>query len=728
MFKQRQKLLFFVLLYTAFFSSFSLKATTNSVPVTPCSAPVNQPYNLRFIKTNSNCLWLSFDSATVDEHLIVVSSSPTLTNLPVDGTTYASGDSLGSARVVARSWNLQQTVYDLAPSTTYYFFVFVMNSCSSGPVYNTTNPLTGNRTTPSAPVNMPAAQPTNLVLNTIGSTSISGSFTPSGNSAYLVAYSTSPILTVKPVDEQNYAVGSAMGNSKVVSNGSSNSFSVSGLNAQTPYYFFIFAYDIPSCLCGNVYRAQNPLSGSIATPLVCVAPVSPPDGITFGSISSSTISGSFTANTADGYLVLYSTSATLTNSPVNGTIYTSRNTLGNTIVVSSVAASSFSISGLTASTTYYISVYGFNNTNCIGGPVYTATAVGGSVATPSVGLNYYFGTFHSHSQYSDGNGTPSADFSYGDTANCMDFLGISEHNHVNAGMSLANWPLGKAQATASTTPSFLAMYGMEWGVISSGGHVVIYGVPDLLGWDAGQYDRYVAMSDYTGIAGLFNVINSYGGNAFATLAHPNNSDFNNIMTTYNATADVAIVATAVESGPAFSTNTTYSDAASPVAYLPYYRNMLARGYHLGPTIDHDNHNVTHGHTTTARTVVMANSLTENAILDAMRSMHFYASEDCSGYVTFKANANLMGSIVSESGAPVFTVTTTTSNPVTSIKLYSGVSGSGTAATILTSTTTGTLTYTHTALTNGSSRYYYLDITESDGKRIITSPIWYTRND
>jgi hypothetical protein len=47
---------------------------------------------------------------------------------------------------------------------------------------------------------------------------------------------------------------------------------------------------------------------------------------------------------------------------------------------------------------------------------------------------------------------------------------------------------------------------------------------------------------------------------------------------------------------------------------------------------------------------------------------------------------------------------------------------------LTSTTNGTLNYTHAALTNGSTRYYYLDITEADGKRIITAPIWYTRND
>jgi hypothetical protein len=145
-------------------------------------------------------------------------------------------------------------------------------------------------------------------------------------------------------------------------------------------------------------------------------------------------------------------------------------------------------------------------------------------------------------------------------------------------------------------------------------------------------------------------------------------------------------------------------------------------------MDHDNHNVTHGHTATTRTVVLSTALTEADILSAMRQMRFYASEDCAAYVTFKINNNPIGSILTAGGTPTITVTTSTSSAVTSLKIYSGVPGSGSNATILTSTTTGSITYTHAALTNLSSRYYYIDITEADGKRIVTAPIWYTRND
>ena len=446
-------------------------------------------------------------------------------------------------------------------------------------------------------------------------------------------------------------------------------------------------------------------------------------------MTSSTASGSFTTTTANEYLVVYSTSTTLTANPTNGTIYTAGNTFGNATVVSRGTANTFAATGLTPLTTYYFTVFALNSVSCSAGPIYNTTSpLSGSATTLEAPLYYYYGNFHSHTQFSDGTGTPSGDFAYGDTANCMDFLGISEHNHVSAGMSLANWIEGRSEAVAANTPTFLAMYGMEWGVISGGGHVVVYGVDQLLGWDAGQYQTYVPQSIYTGTTGLFNVIKSFGGNAFATLAHPNNTDYNGIMTTYDAIADDVIVGSAVENGPSTSTNTTYTDPPASMAYLSFYRNMLARGYHLGPTIDHDNHNITHGHTATTRTVVLSPSLSENDILGSMKLMRFYASEDCAAQVSFKIGTSKIGSIVTAAGAPTITVTTTTSNPVTSLKIYSGVPGSGSNATILTSTLTGSITYTHTALANLTNRYYYIDITESDGKRIVTSPIWYSRND
>jgi hypothetical protein len=464
---------------------------------------------------------------------------------------------------------------------------------------------------------------------------------------------------------------------------------------------------------------------------LCSTPSAQASSLVFGTINATSIAGSFTSTaTADEYLVLRTTSATLSANPVDATVYNAGNIIGNATVVSRSASTSFTASGLSGSTTYYFHIMSIKSVGCTGGPKYrTVTPLIGNATTTEPTLNYYFGNFHSHSEFSDGEGLPSGDFGFADAALCMDFLGISDHNHTLAGMNLANWAPGRSQAVASSTPTFLAQYGMEWGVSSTGnGHVIVYGMDSLIGWEAGQYQIFVAQTAYTGANGLFDRINRHGANCFATLAHPNNSDYNGIMSSYNLIANNAIVGTAVENGPHSSIDTTYSDYPSTMGYLSYYRNMLARGYHLGPTIDHDNHNITHGRTAASRTVVLSPSLSEADMLSSMRLMRFYASQDCAAFITFKINNNPLGSILTKPGAPVITVTTGTSSPVTSLKLYSGVPGSGSNATILTSTTNGTLNYTHAALTNGSTRYYYLDITEANGKRIITAPIWYTRND
>ena len=71
----------------------------------------------------------------------------------------------------------------------------------------------------------------------------------------------------------------------------------------------------------------NRLNYQLST--VCSAPASQATGLTFNSITSSSSAGSFSATAANEYLVVYSTSATLSSLPVNGTTYNAGNTIGN---------------------------------------------------------------------------------------------------------------------------------------------------------------------------------------------------------------------------------------------------------------------------------------------------------------------------------------------------------------------------------------------------------------
>jgi hypothetical protein len=217
-----------------------------------------------------------------------------------------------------------------------------------------------------------------------------------------------------------------------------------------------------------------------------------------------------------------SSSPTLSATPVDNIDYTVGSSLGGGTVISNATSTSFIATSLTNSTTYYFFVFSANK-NCTGGTKYlVASPLTGNATTTNAPVNnYYYGNLHAHSDYSDGQkdnpgGTPADAYTYALGSMGMDFLGISEHNHFsslnNPGNELANYHLGVAQAAAFNTShsNFLALYGMEWGVISGGGHVLVYGdgMNDLFGWESNvngnvgpNYDVYVPKNTYLGVEG-----------------------------------------------------------------------------------------------------------------------------------------------------------------------------------------------------------------------------------
>ncbi|WP_439152187.1 GEVED domain-containing protein [Winogradskyella sp.] len=132
----------------------------------------------------------------------------------------------------------------------------------------------------------------------------------------------------------------------------------------------------------------------VGTPPNCIAPVNQPTALTFGTITGSSISASFTAATADSYLVLMNTTGTAPAAPVNVTNYAIGSVvLGGNTVIDNDSNLSFTASGLNASSQYYFFIYAFNNSNCVNGPVYNATApltgndttTGTTYCTPTAG-------------------------------------------------------------------------------------------------------------------------------------------------------------------------------------------------------------------------------------------------------------------------------------------------------------------------------------------------------
>lgn len=594
----------------------------------------------------------------------------------------------------------------------------------------------------------PTGGPGAQLATNITSTSATLNWTAGTGTGRVVVVRPASAPLALPTDGNGYngnpafGSGSALGaGSFVVYAGTGTSVTVTNLQPNTAY-----AYQVVELLgagCTTNYLLTTSAGGGFTT-APCVLAGFPTQDATFvTAVTAGRTAATFswTPGSGTNTLVVVRPNASVLTLPNSATGYTGSaaygggSALGSGFVVyAGAGAPSVTVTNLVPGTTYRVEVYPYNGTGCSAAyrTLFFASTTY-TVPVPPVGTLLPFrGNLHAHSSYSDGNqdvaATPLQDFQYAAASLHSDFLGISDHNHSQAGMSLPNYARGLAQATQATTASFVALYGMEWGVISGGGHVIVYGVNQLLGWEPGNYDVFVARNDYTG---LFREINRRPG-AFATLAHPQSGDYGNLAsaaTAFRPGADSAIVGTVLRSGPATSTNTSYSNPSTG-SYLSTFTTLLAKGYHVGISLDHDNHNTTFLRTTQGRLVVLAPALTRADLLDALRQRHFYASDDWNAEASLTLNGQPMGSVFSGSATASITasVSDVDNEAVTTLRLFRGVPGSGTAPVVVATAAAGTATLSYVdPLPVNATAYYYAAITQADGDQLITSPIWYTRS-
>lgn len=358
-------------------------------------------------------------------------------------------------------------------------------------------------------------------------------------------------------------------------------------------------------------------------------------------------------------------------------------------------------------------------------------------AAQTPAYQFYYGNLHSHTAYSDGNQdslqsgarTPRQAYAFARAAQHFDFLGISEHNHASAGMRYGRWAQGHQQAdSANQDGQFVALYGMEWGTISNGGHALIYGYDRLIGWETGQYDDRVWKGDYYT---LYRVVRHQPG-AIITLAHPQTGDYQDLVgSALNPTADSLIVGSAFRSGPAYSRAVSYGDQSNG-SYETFWRKALATGYHIGPTYDHDNHYTTFGRTTEGRLVVLAPTLNRAEVLGALKARRFFASDDWNAQLTLSLNQQWpMGTAVYDPALiPTLNVTVADGDgeTATAVELWRGVPGSGALSVRVAVAAPGALalTWTDATLAPGDAAYYYASVRQPDGDRLLSAPIWVSR--
>lgn len=289
-----------------------------------------------------------------------------------------------------------------------------------------------------------------------------------------------------------------------------------------------------------------------------------------------------------------------------------------------------------------------------------------TVAAPVAAQEVFFGSLHSHTSYSDGSGTPEDAYKAASSAG-LDFFAITEHNHAKAegtgarrdSLHIATDPglyRGRPEALVETADRldepdvFVALYGQEFSTISSGNHVNVFGVPDVI---------RVADGDYGGLHRWAGVTQDNMGrppviqmnhpepqteipNAYGQFAPSDRDphDFPNDAA-WLAAMDPLVELIEVLSGPALDRSASHKRVSPDEGqYLRY----LDIGFHLAPTAGHDNHWRTWGTSTDTRTAVIAARLTRTDIMAALRARRVYATQDPNLHILYRANDALQGDI------------------------------------------------------------------------------------
>ena len=372
------------------------------------------------------------------------------------------------------------------------------------------------------------------------------------------------------------------------------------------------------------------------------------------------------------------------------------------------------------------------------------------------GLPYtiYYGNMHSQTNHSDGGAPVSTcggsevpqggSFGPSDAYTMMraqaggDFLLASEHNHMYDGSTgtsstatpaNANALFGSGQQQASSAraanPDFMAMYGLEWGVISNGGHLNIINPDVLATWERNGSGQLLGgvetpKSDYPA---LYATMKQRGW--IGQFNHPASSGqflVNGVALGYDANgADVMVLAEILNSS-AFSTNTNQTET-SRSSYTGAWNKLLEAGYRVAPATNQDNHCANWGLSFTNRTGVLLPSgttLTPDAFYDALRARRVFASEDRSAQLVLTANGHVMGESFANSGTLTLTANyaSTSGQTAQRVQFFEGVPGRNGTVTQLTE---GSGSYTFTP-SNGQHFYYAL-VTQADGLRLWSAPIW-----
>ena len=391
-----------------------------------------------------------------------------------------------------------------------------------------------------------------------------------------------------------------------------------------------------------------------------------------------------------------------------------------------------------------------------GAPASSRMAAMASMSTPKVDNTFpyrvVYANLHSQTRHSDGGAATDAckgaqepqSAPYGPLdayryaqQHGLDVLLTSEHNHMYDGSdgtntaaepfnTIALYHAGLAEAAAYTAahPGFLALYGMEWGVINKGGHLNIFNSEQLLGWEKNGRGQLLAEIDTPkgDYAGLYTLMRERGW--LGQFNHPARSGqflVGGEALGYTADGDAAMVLCEVMNTSAFSTNEQETETRRS-NFEAACNKALAAGYHLAFSSNQDNHCANWGAAYGNRTAILIAreaALSRDSLFEALRARRVFATMDKHGQLIFTANGRMMGERFDNRGPLQLDISFshTRGRQAAAITVFQGVPGGNGSVTELSDQASLSLT------PSPGPHFYYARVTQDDGNLLWSAPVW-----
>ena len=328
--------------------------------------------------------------------------------------------------------------------------------------------------------------------------------------------------------------------------------------------------------------------------------------------------------------------------------------------------------------------------------------------------NLYFGQLHAHTDISNGAGSVEEAFQYASQVDGLDFFAVTDHSDSfdNADMGAidadgadisADWAAGKQAAASVTNGDFVGLFGFEmtWPEDKQLGHISTFNTPGWQTRDQADFENvptalenyYKALASVPGSVSQFNHPDDIHGDF---------ERFDHYSPQYDAA--VSLLEVAGEDG---------------VVDCEYYDLALDKGWHVAPTNNQNNHKGQWGDASEARTVVLAKSLTEEALYAAMKDRRVYATQDSDLAIYYELNGTVMGSILPKSEEAEITVflSDPTDEAIGNVEVVTD------GGAVLVSEYVETPSQVLELSASCGHSYYYLRITQPDGDVAVTAPVW-----